>query len=93
MAADKKKYDQARIALHDLIDDQNLYMQKKLGELGVKLTIANQILDYTSIFNEFPLRWYVIYETLIPPHACGAPTYQILLIITRRVHCLQSNSV
>ena len=56
VAADKKKYDQARIALHDLIDDQNLYMQKKLGELGVKLTIANQILDYTSIFNEFPLR-------------------------------------
>ena len=40
--------------------------------------------------------WYILFiffGTFVPPHACGAPIYQILLIITRGVWYLESNSV
>jgi outer membrane protein TolC len=50
----RKKYNQARISINDLISDQNLYLKSKINEINVKLSIINQILDYLSVFTTTP---------------------------------------
>lgn len=50
----KKKYNQARIGLPELIVEQEAYFQSKLSEIDSNLTIMNILMDYFSVFNETP---------------------------------------
>ncbi|MCB9061260.1 MAG: TolC family protein [Halobacteriovoraceae bacterium] len=50
----KKKYDQARISVRDLINDQDLYLQSNLSEIDTKLAVITTLLNYFSVFTETP---------------------------------------
>ena len=50
----RKKYQQARISIRDLIDDQDLYFHGLIREMEVKSIIMNQTLDYMTIFTTTP---------------------------------------
>ncbi len=50
-----KKFNQARIPLRDLIEDQNLYFQSLLNAVGLKSLIINQALNYATIFTDIDL--------------------------------------
>ena len=50
----QKKYKQARISLQELISEQNSHLQSKLNEIDTNLTIINTLMDYFSIYNDFP---------------------------------------
>jgi len=50
----KKKYNQARISVSDLINDQDLKMNSDLSVVDSRLAVVNTILDYFTVFNETP---------------------------------------
>ncbi len=50
----EQKYQQARIPIRDLIEDQDFYLQSLLSEIEVKMLIINQIYDYLEIFTNTP---------------------------------------
>ena len=50
----EQKFDQARIPIRDLIADQDFYLQSRLRELSIKMSIANQIFDYMEVFTNTP---------------------------------------
>lgn len=50
----KKKYDQARISVQELIIDQDAYLQSNLDEIQTKLAVINTLLDYFGVFNSTP---------------------------------------
>lgn len=50
----KKKYQQARVAVDDLINDQDALLRSELSSIDTKLEILNTIFDYLSIFTETP---------------------------------------
>lgn len=52
----KKKYNQARIGLPELIVEQEAYYQSKLSEIDSNLTIMNILMDYFSVFTETPCK-------------------------------------
>jgi hypothetical protein len=50
----QRKYQQARISVNDLINDQDAFLQSGLNEIQTKLTIINTILDYFTVFTSTP---------------------------------------
>jgi len=50
----KKKYAQARIPEYVLLQDQDALLQSDLNVIDTQLMIVNTILDYISVFNEYP---------------------------------------
>lgn len=54
LASTKRKYNQARIPLRNLIDDQSLYLENQLKKLEIQSLVVNQLLDYVTIFTEMP---------------------------------------
>lgn len=50
----QRKYQQARISVNDLINDQDAFLQSGLDEIQTKLTILNTILDYFTVFTSTP---------------------------------------
>lgn len=50
----EKKYRQARISANDYISDQNNYLASNIDEINTKLLMITTIIDYLSVFTEFP---------------------------------------
>ena len=50
----KRKYNQARIPLRNLIDDQDLYLQSLLKKIEIKSLVVDQVLDYLTVFTQIP---------------------------------------
>ncbi len=50
----KKKYEQARATVSDLIADEDAYMNAQLSSINAQLEIVNVVLDYLTIFNQTP---------------------------------------
>ncbi len=50
----KKKFEQARATVSDLIADEDAYMNAQLSSINAQLEIVNVVLDYLTIFNETP---------------------------------------
>jgi len=51
------KYRQGRIPVSTLILEQDSLFQSKLTEIDLRKQIVHVLLDYFSIFNQFPCRW------------------------------------
>ncbi len=50
----RKKFNQGRISLQELISEQDSYIQNKLNEIDNNLTLINTLIDYLSIYSETP---------------------------------------
>jgi len=50
----KTKYNQARIDVYNLINDQDAYLQSQLAEIDTKLAVVTTLLDYLTVFTELP---------------------------------------
>ena len=50
----QKKYNQARIPVRDLINDQDALLESNLSEIKTKLMIITTLLEYFSVFTETP---------------------------------------
>lgn len=50
----QRKYNQARIPEYALIQDQDSLLQSDLNVVDTQLTVVTTILDYFSVFNNFP---------------------------------------
>ncbi|MEX1098927.1 MAG: hypothetical protein WEB87_00790, partial [Bacteriovoracaceae bacterium] len=50
----RKKYNQARISVNDLIQDQDSLFSSDLAIVDTKLSVLNTLLDYFSVFTETP---------------------------------------
>jgi outer membrane protein TolC len=50
----KKKYNQARLTVRELIQDQNQYFSSNLLEIQSQLTIMTTLLDYFSVYTNIP---------------------------------------
>ncbi len=54
LAVDRRKYGQARLGARELVLDQELLLQAKLGEIQTRLAVINVLLDYFTVFNQVP---------------------------------------
>lgn len=54
LAAMKKKYQQARVTVDSLINDQDALLSSELISIDTKLEILNTVFDYLSVFTETP---------------------------------------
>jgi outer membrane protein TolC len=52
----KKKYQQARITVEQLVQEQDGYLNSNLAEIQTKLNIINTLLDYFSVYTETPCK-------------------------------------
>ncbi len=50
----KKKFEQARATVSDLISDQDAYMNAQFSSINAQLEIVNIVLDYLTIYNDTP---------------------------------------
>lgn len=50
----QKKYQQARISVNDLVNDQDAYLNSELTTIDTQLQILNTIFDYLVIYTETP---------------------------------------
>lgn len=50
----KKKYNQARLTVEQLVQEQDAYLQSNLDEIRTKLTVINTIFDYLSVYTKTP---------------------------------------
>ncbi|MEK6624639.1 MAG: hypothetical protein AABY86_06715, partial [Bdellovibrionota bacterium] len=50
----KRKYQQARLSLNELITEQDTFFANELDQISTKLTVIHTVLDYLSIFTETP---------------------------------------
>ena len=50
----KKKYSQARIPEYALIQDEDSLLQSDLGVVDIQLLVVNTVLDYFSVFHDYP---------------------------------------
>jgi outer membrane protein TolC len=50
----KRKYEQARVSVDDLIQDQDAYLSSELTTIEVRLQIINTLFDYLVVFPETP---------------------------------------
>ncbi len=50
----RRKFKQARIGVQELISEQDTLLDSKVGEIQTNLTIINTLMDYFSIYNDFP---------------------------------------
>jgi outer membrane protein TolC len=54
LQSSRKKYNQARLDVQQLVSEQDAFLQSNLDEIRTKLTIINTILDYLSVYTETP---------------------------------------
>ena len=54
LAVNRKKFAQARISVQELISEQDAQLQSKLNEIDTNLIIMNTLLEYFSIYTDFP---------------------------------------
>ncbi len=50
----RKKYQQARASVNDLVQDQDALLSSELMTIDTKLAVLNVILDYLAVFTETP---------------------------------------
>ena len=50
----KKKYNQARLTVEQLVQEQDSYLQSNLDEIRTKLTVINTLFDYLSVYTQTP---------------------------------------
>lgn len=50
----QKKYQQARVSVNDLVNDQDAYLNSELTTIDTQLQILNTIFDYLVIYTETP---------------------------------------
>lgn len=50
----KKKYEQARVSVNDLIQDQDAYLNSELTTIDTQLQILNTIFDYLVVYTDTP---------------------------------------
>lgn len=50
----KKKYEQARVSVNDLVQDQDALLNSELITIDTQLAVVNTIFDYLVIFTETP---------------------------------------
>jgi outer membrane protein TolC len=53
----ERKYRQGRVSINQLIMEQDATFQSKLQEIQIKKQIAHALLDYFSVFQDFPCDW------------------------------------
>ena len=53
----KRKYNQARLTVEQLVQEQDSYLQSNLDEIRTKLAIINTIFDYLSVYTETPCKF------------------------------------
>lgn len=49
-----RKYQQARIPVSALINDQDALLQSLLSEINIKLTVIHTLFDYFQVFTDYP---------------------------------------
>jgi outer membrane protein TolC len=54
LQSSQKKYNQARLDVQQLVNEQDAFLQSNLDEIRTKLTIINTILNYLSVYTEMP---------------------------------------
>lgn len=50
----RRKYEQARVSVNDLVQDQDAYLSSELTTIDVRLQILNTLFDYLVVFPETP---------------------------------------
>lgn len=50
----RKKFNQARLTVQQLVQEQDLYLQSNLDEIQTKLQVIYTLLDYFSVFTQTP---------------------------------------
>lgn len=50
----RRKYEQARVSVNDLVQDQDAYLSSELTTIDVRLEIINTLFDYLVVFPETP---------------------------------------
>lgn len=50
----RRKYEQARVSVNDLVQDQDAYLSSELTTIDVRLQIINTLFDYLVVFPETP---------------------------------------
>ncbi len=50
----RRKYEQARVSVNDLVQDQEAYLSSELTTIDVRLQIINTLFDYLVVFPETP---------------------------------------
>lgn len=50
----QKKYNQARLTVEQLVQEQDMYLQSNIDEIRTKLAVINTIFDYLSVYTETP---------------------------------------
>jgi hypothetical protein len=50
----QRKFRQARVGVEQLVYEQDLYQQSKLMEIDTKLMMVHTLLDYLSVYDQFP---------------------------------------
>ncbi len=50
----KKKYNQARLTVEQLVQEQDAYLNSNLDEIRTKLAVINTIIDYLSVYTDTP---------------------------------------
>lgn len=54
LSVTKKKFNQARISVRELINDQDAYLQSNLSEIQTKYNVIATLLDYLAVYTETP---------------------------------------
>src|SRR5690606_11404937 len=50
----KKKYEQARVSVNDLVNDQDALLNSELTTIDTQLQILNTLFDYLVVYTETP---------------------------------------
>lgn len=50
----QRKYNQARLTVEQLVQEQDAYLQSNLDEIRTKLAVINTIFDYLSVYTDTP---------------------------------------
>ena len=56
LKSSQKKYNQARLTVQQLVNEQDAYLNSNLDEIQTNLTTINTILDYLSVYTETPCK-------------------------------------
>jgi hypothetical protein len=54
LSVERQKFDQARISVEDLLNNQDALLSSELGVVGAQLQILNGLFDYLVVFTETP---------------------------------------
>jgi len=54
LKSSKRKYNQARLNVQQLVQEQDAYLNSNLDEIRTKLAVINTIFDYLSVYTETP---------------------------------------